>query len=170
MKQNNIYIALACMLLGAGLCVGSCVNQPPDPLEGAEAPSVDMEGLRVQQTVVLQHPTDAEVLAMAQAMSGECYEHEYGDMLNVGMAICNRADYKGNKYSFPDTVQGVCAQPGQIFGYDPTRTPKDIYVQAAKEVLNNWYGIKNGENRPWEYGIMFWTGISGTVNTFRNDY
>ena len=91
-------------------------------------------------------------------------------MLRVGMAICNRADYTGGKYRFPDTVPGVCAQPGQIFGYDPTRQPKEIYIQAAREVLANWYGIKNGEDRPWEYGIMFWSGNGSTVNAFRNDY
>ena len=168
MKTRYILIALLCFALIALLLIADRVfTEEPELIP---EPERDWGGLKAQQMVVLQQPTEAEILAMAQAMSGECYEHEYGDMLRVGMAICNRADYTGGKYSFPDTVPGVCAQPGQIFGYDPTRQPKEIYIQAAREVLANWYGIKNGEDRPWEYGIKFWSGNGSTVNTFRNDY
>ena len=168
MKTRYIIITLVCFTLLALLLIADrCFTENSEPVE---PPERDWGGLRVQQMVALKQPTEAEILAMAQAMSGECYEHEYGDMLRVGMAICNRADYTGGKYSFPDTVPGVCAQPGQIFGYDPTRQPKEIYIQAAREVLANWYGIKNGEDRPWEYGIMFWSGNGSTVNAFRNDY
>ena len=168
MRIKYALIAALCFALMA-LLLAISVGTADEPVPIPE-PERDMSGLKVQQMVVLQQPTEAEILAMAQAMSGECYEQEYGDMLRVGMAICNRADYTGGKYSFPDTVPGVCAQPGQIFGYDPTRQPKEIYIQAAREVLANWYGIKNGEDRPWEYGIMFWSGNGGTVNAFRNDY
>lgn len=168
MKTRYIIITLVCFTLLALLIIADrCFTENPAPVE---PPERDWGGLKVQHMVALQQPTEAEILAMAQAMSGECYEHEYGDMLRVGMAICNRADYTGGNYSFPDTVPGVCAQPGQIFGYDPTRQPKEIYIQAAREVLANWYGIKNGEDRPWEYGIMFWSGNGSTVNAFRNDY
>lgn len=168
MRMRYALIAALCFaLMALLLAISAGTADEPEPIP---EPERDMSGLKVQQMVILQQPTEAEVLAMAQAMSGECYEHEYGDMLRVGMAICNRADYTGSKYSFPDTVPGVCAQPGQIFGYDPTRQPKEIYIQAAREVLANWYGIKNGEDRPWEYGIMFWSGNGGTVNAFRNDY
>lgn len=168
MKTRYIIITLVCCsLIVILLLVDRCFTIEPEP---TPEPERDWGGLKVQQMVSLQQPTEAEILAMAQAMSGECYEHEYGDMLRVGMAICNRADYTGGKYSFPDTVPGVCAQPGQIFGYDPTRQPKEIYIQAAREVLANWYGIKNGEDRPWEYGIKFWSGNGSTVNAFRNDY
>ena len=168
MKTRYIIITLVCFTLLALLIIADrCFTENPEPVE---PPERDWGGLRVQQTVALKQPTEAEILAMAQAMSGECYEHEYGDMLRVGMAICNRADYTGGKYSFPDTVPGVCAQPGQIFGYDPTRQPKEIYIQAAREVLANWYGIKNGEDRPWEYGIKFWSGNGSTANAFREDY
>ena len=168
MKTRYILIALLCFaLIGLLLIADWFFTEEPEPIP---EPERDWGGLRAQQMVALQQPTEAEILAMAQAMSGECYEHEYGDMLRVGMAICNRADYTGGKYSFPDTVPGVCAQPGQILGYDPTRQPKEIYIQAAMEVLANWYGIKNGEDRPWEYGIKFWSGNGSTVNAFRNDY
>ena len=168
MQMKYAKIALLCFALIALLLIADWFfTVEPEPIE---PPERDWGGLRVQQMVALQQPTEAEILAMAQAMSGECYEHEYGDMLRVGMAICNRVDYTGGKYSFPDTVPGVCAQPGQIFGYDPTRQPKEIYIQAAREVLANWYGIKNGEDRPWEYGIKFWSSNGSTVNAFRNDY
>ena len=168
MKTRYIIITLMCFTLLALLLIADRrFTENPEPVE---PPERDWGGLRVQQMVALKQPTEAEILAMAQAMSGECYEHEYGDMLRVGMAICNRADYTGGKYSFPDTVPGVCAQLGQIFGYDPTRQPKEIYIQAAREVLANWYGIKNGEDRPWEYGIKFWSGNGSTVNAFREDY
>ena len=168
MRMKYALIAALCFALMA-LLLAISAGTADEPVPMPE-PERDMSGLKVQQMVVLQQPTEAEVLAMAQAMSGECYEQEYGDMLRVGMAICNRADYTGGKYSFPDTVPGVCAQPGQIFGYDPTRQPKEIYIQAAREVLANWYGIKNGEDRPWEYGIKFWSGNGSTVNAFREDY
>ena len=168
MRMKYALIAVLCFaLIGLLLLADRCLTAEPEPIP---EPERDWGGLKAQQMVELQQPTEAEILAMAQAMSGECYEHEYGDMLRVGMAICNRADYTGGKYSFPDTVPSVCAQPGQILGYDPTRQPKEIYIQAAREVLANWYGIKNGEDRPWEYGIMFWSGNGSTVNAFRNDY
>ena len=168
MKTRYIIITLVCFTLLALLLIADWFfTEEPELIP---EPERDWGGLKAQQMVELQQPTEAEIIAMAQAMSGECYEHEYGDMLRVGMAICNRADYTGGKYSFPDTVPGVCAQPGQIFGYDPTRQPKEIYIQAAREVLANWYGIKNGEDRPWEYGIKFWSGNGSTVNAFRNDY
>lgn len=170
--MKNFYIAITflCAVLIAFLVLIACAltDKPEEPQ--AVAPEMNAEGLCTVAVKHIPQPTEAEILAMAQAMSGECYENEYGDMLKVGMAICNRADYSGGMYSFPDTIQGVCAQPGQIYGYDPNRRPKEIYMQAAREVLSNWYGIKNGEARPWEPGIKFWSGFGGTENTFREDY
>ena len=142
----------------------------PAPEFEPSPPKVNTAGLCIVTVRELPQPTEAEILAMAQAMSGECYAGEYGDMLRVGMAICNRVDYNGSRYSFPDTIEEVCAQPGQVYGYSPTRQPAAVYIQAAREVLANWYGIKNGELRPWEYGIKFWTGMGGTLNTFREEY
>lgn len=109
---------------------------------------------------------EGEVLAMAQAMYGECYESEYQDMLRVGMAICNRVDDP----RFPVSVTAVCAQPGQIHGYNPYSQPAEICLQAAREVLDNWYAIKAGEARSWEYGIKYWTAGGGTTNVFREEY
>lgn len=166
----TVMITLLCMTgLVLLILIASALSEP-EAEQQLSTPEVNSAGLCTVEVKHIPQPTEAEILAMAQAMSGECYENEYGDMLKVGMAICNRVDYSGGMYSFPDTIQGVCAQPGQIYGYDPSRRPKDIYMQAAREVLSNWYGLKNGEDRPWEPGIKFWSGFGGTKNTFREDY
>ncbi len=164
----TIVVSLLCILML--ILIVLIASAMEDKLSEPQPPEVNAAGLCTVTVVYLPQPTETEVIAMARAMSGECYESEYEDMLRVGMAICNRADYNGELYSFPDTIEGVCAQTGQIFGYDPNRQPKDIYIRAAREVLANWYGIKNGELRPWEHGIMFWSGFGGTKNTFREDY
>ncbi len=168
--RYTVMITLLCTACLALLILIAFALSKPEEEQHIPAPEMNAEGLCTVTVKHMPQPTEAEILAMAQAMSGECYENEYGDMLKVGMAICNRVDYSGGMYSFPDTIQGVCAQPGQIYGYDPSRRPKDIYTQAAREVLSNWYGIKNGEARPWEPGIKFWSGFGGTKNTFREDY
>ena len=140
--RYTVMITLLCMTCLALLILIAFALSKPEEEQHIPAPEMNAEGLCTVTVKHMSQPTEAEILAMAQAMSGECYENEYGDMLKVGMAICNRVDYSGGMYSFPDTIQGVCAQPGQIYGYDPSRRPKDIYTQAAREVLSSWYGIK----------------------------
>lgn len=162
MKITYVLITLVCILLIGLLVLITMTTDEPSP------PKVNTEGL-VTPTKVEPAPvcyTQDDVYIMAQAIVGECYETEYDDMLRVGMTICNRVDDS----RFPNTVAEVVKQPGQIHGYSPYTTPSEIYLKAAAEVLNNWNAIKNGEDRSWEYGILFWSAGGGTVNVFRSEY
>lgn len=166
MKITCVLIALVCILLIGLLALITMTTNESNP------PKVNTEGL-VTPTKVIPAPTPTpvcytqdDVYIMAQVMSGECYETEYDDMLRVGMTICNRVDDS----RFPNTVAEVVKQPGQIHGYSPYTTPSENYLKAAAEVLDNWNAIKNGEDRSWEYGILFWSAGGGTVNVFRGEY
>ena len=187
MKVRYVYISMLCfLLLALAIIVVIRIN------ENVQPPEVNTEGLyypnKVQVIALANHPqipipeptpeptpepkpesvyyTDNDIYILAQAMDGECYDHEYQDMINVGMTICNRVDDP----RFPDTISGVVKQPGQIHGYSPYNVPSDKCLEAASEVLDNWNAIKNGEDRPWNYTYLFWSAGGGTTNVFRSEY
>lgn len=183
MKVRYVYISMLCFLLLALIIVIAIRIQ-----ENVQPPKVNTEGLcypeKAQVAELANHPqipitepaselkptpiyyTDNDIYILAQAMDGECYDHEYQDMINVGMTICNRVDDP----RFPDTISGVIKQPGQIYGYSPYNVPSDRCLEAAAEVLDNWNAIKNGEDRPWNYTYLFWCAGGGTTNIFRSEY
>lgn len=178
MRLQTVILAILCIIAMMFLILTISAINVLEPY----APEVNNKGLAHYEVHVQPEPTcgrtasesaenleqlpSNEVLAMAQAMYGECYESEYQDMLRVGMAICNRVDDP----RFPTSVAAVCAQPGQIHGYNPYSQPAEICLQAAREVLDNWYAIKAGEARPWEHGIKYWTAGGGMTNVFREEY
>lgn len=171
--MKNFYIAITflCAALIAFLILIACMLEDKSEEPQAVAPEVNADGLCVVTVVKTPKPTpvcytENDVYVMAQAMAGECYEHEYNDMLRVGMTICNRVDDD----RFPNTIVEVIKQPSQIHGYSPYNTPNEIHLKAATEVLDNWNAIKNGEDRSWEYEILFWGAGGGTVNIFRSEY
>ena len=112
------------------------------------------------------HYTYDDVYILAQAITGECYESEWEDMINVGMTICNRVDDP----RFPDTFKGVITQPNQIHGYYSHLKPSETSLLAAAKVLGTWNAIKNGDDRPWNYDILFWSAGGGKTNVFRGEY
>lgn len=187
MKVRYVYISMLCFLLLALVTIIAIRIQ-----ESVEPPEVNAEGLcrpvKAQAIELANYPqmlipeltaaptpkpeptpvcyTDDDIYILAQAMDGECYDHEYQDMINVGMTICNRVDDP----RFPDTISGVIKQPYQIHGYSPYNIPSDNCLKAAAEVLDNWNAIKNGEDRPWNYTYLFWAAGGGTTNIFRSEY
>lgn len=173
MKVKYVYILMLCfLLLTLAILVAIRIQ------ESVEPPEVDTEGLchplkteAPVEPVAEPEPTpvcytEDDIYILAQAMDGECYDHEYQDMINVGMTICNRVDNS----RFPDTIAGVIKQPYQIHGYSPYNTPSENCLKAAAEVLDNWNAIKNGESRPWNYTYLFWCAGGGTTNVFRSEY
>lgn len=171
MKVRYVYLTMLSFLLITLLIVISIRIQ-----ENTRPPEVNTEGLCAHEIVEptpIPTPeptpiyyTEDDVYILAQAMVGECYGHEYQDMINVGITICNRVDSPG----FPDTIAEVIKQPSQIHGYSPYNIPSDVHLQAATEVLDNWNAIKNGEDRPWNYSYLFWSASGGTTNIFRSEY
>ncbi len=169
MKQNNIYIALACMLLGAGLCVGSCVNQP-DPLEGAEAPSVDMTGLKVQKMVSvvvepLQMWTEADAIALAQMAWGEARGCTRIGQAQTMWCVLNRVDKWGG------TPLSQCNASGQFYGYSANNPVTDELYELAVDVLMRWEAEHSGESvyRELPHEYLWFTG-DGVSNYFREEY
>ena len=79
--MKNFYIAITflCAALIAFLVLIACAltDKPEEPQ--AVAPEMNAEGLCTVTVKHMPQPTEGEILAMAQAMSGECYENEYDD-------------------------------------------------------------------------------------------
>ena len=86
--RYTVMITLLCTACLALLILIAFALSKPEEEQHIPAPEMNAEGLCTVTVKHMSQPTEAEILAMAQAMSGECYENEYGDMLKVGMAIC----------------------------------------------------------------------------------
>lgn len=108
---------------------------------------------------------DNDIAYIANILASECYISERGDMINVGMTICNRVDSD----KFPNSVYGVVTQKGQM-AYNPNRYVAPEYYDAATEVYNTWMDRQNGEDVNWNDNYLFWGAGGGTTNVFRHDY
>lgn len=108
-----------------------------------------------------------EIYLLANVMAGECYQSEWDDMINVGMATLNRVDSPDP--IFPDTLYGVVTQPHQM-NYCAGRSIDQVYIDAATEVYTTWQAIKAGAELYWDYSILFWGAGGGTTNVFRSTY
>lgn len=169
--DNIICISILCFLVIVlfviiSLRVNSmALDEEPNPeINKVYETSVPYE-YPVPEPVPLHYTSD-DVYILAQAMTGECYESEWEDMINVGMTICNRVDDP----RFPDTFKGVITQPNQIHGYYRNLKPSETSLLAAAKVLGTWNAIKNGDDRPWNYDILFWSAGGGKTNVFRGEY
>ena len=169
--DNIICISILCFLVIVlfviiSLRVNSmALDEEPKPvIDKVYKTSVPYE-YPVPEPVPLHYTSD-DVYILAQAMTGECYESEWEDMINVGMTICNRVDDP----RFPNTFYGVITQPNQIHGYYRNLKPSETSLLAAAKVLGTWNAIKNGDDRPWNYDILFWSAGGGKTNVFRGEY
>ena len=107
-------------------------------------------------------PDEAEVLALARTLYGECRGCSELQQRAVCWCIFNRVDDP----RFPDTVLGVITQKSQFFGYSASNPVCDSLYQLAHDCLVDWH---NGENRVLEPEFCFFTG-NGRINVFTTEY
>lgn len=133
----------------------------------ATTPSADHNNTGSSQKVTPRSyaRNDNDIAYIANILASECYISERGDMINVGMTICNRVDSD----KFPNSVYGVVTQQGQM-AYNPNRYVAPEYYDAATEVYNTWMDRQNGEDVNWNDNYLFWGAGGGTTNVFRHDY
>ena len=84
--RYTVMITLLCMTCLALLILIAFALSKPEEEQHIPAPEMNAEGLCTVTVKHMSQPTEAEILAMAQAMSGECYENEYGDMAITALA------------------------------------------------------------------------------------
>lgn len=147
--------AIAALLIALGIL---------SPYYSAEAPQVNADGLNHPEQFVYQTPTENEVYILAQALAGECYVYDLQDQRNACMVLLNRVDDS----RWPSTLEAVIKQTG-IYGYSPSNVPAQAYLETAAQVLDDWYCLKAGGVRPWNYHIFFWSAVNG-VNVYREVY
>lgn len=107
-------------------------------------------------------PDEADVLALARTLYGECRGCSELQQRAVCWCIFNRVDDS----RFPDTVVGVIIQKSQFFGYSASNPVWDSLYDLAYGCLIDWH---NGENRVLEPEFCFFTG-NGRINIFTTQY
>lgn len=107
-------------------------------------------------------PEEADIVALAQTLYGECRGCSELQQRAVCWCIFNRVDSD----TFPDTVIGVITQKSQFFGYSPNNPVWDNLYELAKQCLIDWH---NGENRVFDSDYLYFHG-NGVKNIFTTQY
>jgi hypothetical protein len=107
-------------------------------------------------------PDEAEVLALARTLYGECWGCSELQQRAVCWCVFNRVDDP----RFPDTVLGVLEAPYQFAGYKPTFPVWDNLYALARQCMIDWH---NGTGRVLEPEYLFFTG-NGYKNVFTTAY
>lgn len=153
MNHNHIHRVLTILLVIAMivLCIllATPVHAAECRLEGKPEPTP-------------WEPDDAEVLALARTLYGECRGCSKLQQRAVCWCIFNRVE----DGRFPDTVVGVITQPSQFFGYSATNPVWDNLYDVAYSCLADWH---NGEGRVLDEAYCFFTG-NGRINIFTTQY
>lgn len=103
-------------------------------------------------------PDEAEVLALARTLYGECRGCSELQQRAVCWCIFNRVDDP----RFPDTVLGVITQRSQFFGYSPSNPVWDSLYAVAYDCLVDWH---DGVERVLEPEYLYFYG-DGSRNHF----
>lgn len=103
-------------------------------------------------------PDEAEVVALAQTLYGECRGCSELQQRAVCWCIFNRVDDS----RFPDTVVGVITQRSQFFGYSASNPVWDSLYDVAYQAMVDWH---NGENRVFGAAYLYFHG-DGMKNHF----
>lgn len=133
-----IAMIVLCVLLATPARAVECRLQRPEPEEW--------------------EPDEAEVLALAQCLYGECRGCSELQQRAVCWCVFNRADDP----RFPDTVLGVITQRSQFFGYSASNPVWESLYDVAYSAMVDWH---NGENRVFGSEYCFFHG-DGRINHF----
>lgn len=107
-------------------------------------------------------PDEADVLALARTLYGECRGCSELQQRAVCWCIFNRVDDS----RFPDTVLGVITQKSQFFGYSASNPVWDSLYDVAYQTMVDW---NNRENRVFGPEYCFFHG-DGRRNHFTTEW
>lgn len=153
MKHTRIIRALVWILVIALVVICVILAQP------VHAAECRLEG---RPHITQWEPDEADVIALAQTLYGECRGCSELQQRAVCWCIFNRVDDP----RFPDTVVGVITQRCQFFGYSDSNPVWDSLYQLAHDCLVDWH---EGENRVLEPEFVFFHG-TGRINVFTTAY
>lgn len=105
-------------------------------------------------------PDEAEVVALAQTLYGECRGCSELQQMAVCWCVFNRVDDS----RFPDTIIGVVSAPLQLQGYSSSNPVWDNLYDIAYSCMVDWH---NGENRVLDEDMCWFSGWN-RINHFRN--
>lgn len=175
MKARYILITLLCFaLIGLLLLADLCFTEEPEPIP---EPERDWGGLKAQQMAAMPEQSaepeyemyfsEDDVIAVAKMLWGEARGCTRDNQAMAVWVVCNRVDDP----RFPDTIQGVVAQPSQFHGYDPSYPVTDELYAVALDVLTRWSLEKQGVTveRELPSTYLWFTGDS-VQNHFREVY
>lgn len=128
-----IAMIVLCILLATPVRAAECRLQRPEPEEW--------------------EPDEAEVLALARTLYGECRGCSELQQRAVCWCIFNRVDDS----RFPDTIIGVVSQPHQLQGYSSSNPVWESLYDVAYSCLVDWH---KGENRVLEPEFCWFYGDS----------
>lgn len=137
-----IAMIVVCILLAMPVRAVECRLQRPEPEEW--------------------EPDEAEVLALARTLYGECRGCSGLQQRAVCWCIFNRVDDS----RFPDTIIGVVSQPHQLQGYSSSNPVWESLYDVAYSCLVDWH---NGENRVLDSDYLYFHG-NGVKNIFTTQY
>jgi len=81
--------------------------------------------------------SSSEINLLARMISAEARGEPYSGQVAVGAVILNRVEHP----SFPNSISGVCYQPGAFSSVDDGQInlePTESCINAAKDALNGW--------------------------------
>lgn len=107
-------------------------------------------------------PDEADVVALAQCLEGECGGCSVIQQQAVCCVVFNRVDSP----DFPDTLLGVITAPKQFHGYSPDNPVRDDLYELAYQEIKRWRNGEAGVIGP-EY-LFFWG--DGRRNHFTTAY
>lgn len=107
-------------------------------------------------------PDEADVIALAQCLEGECGGCSVIQQQAVCCVVFNRVDSP----DFPGTLLGVITAPKQFHGYSPNNPVRDDLYELAYQEIVRWYNGDAGVIGP-EY-LFFWG--DGRRNHFTTAY
>ena len=155
MKHNRIVRGLVWILVIAMVVI--CVILACPPVRAAEC---RLDG-KPHITAPWQ-PDEADVIAMAQMLYGECRGCSTKQQRAACRSVLNRVD----DARFPDTIIGVITQKCQFFGYSADNPVWDSLYEVAYQEIKDWHDGKPGVIGP---EFCFFTG-NGRINIFRTGY
>ena len=176
MRFNQFVMALVCIVLLA-LLISIVYARATWDEQPAPAPAVPEETNKPEQTeapVQTDPPvyyemyfTEGDVAEVAKMLWGEARGCTRDNQIKCAWVVCNRVDDE----RFPDTIQGVLAQPNQFHGYDPSYPVTDELYSVAFDVLTRWSYEKQGipVRRELPSSFLWFTG-NGQENIFREVY
>lgn len=154
MRHNRIVRALVMILVIVLVVI--CVILACPPVRAAEC------RLAGKPEPTPWEPDDADVVALARTLYGECRGCSELQQRAVCWCIFNRVDDP----RFPDTVVGVIVQKSQFFGYSASNPVWDSLYAVAYGCLVDWH---NGENRVFDSDYLYFHG-NGVKNIFTTQY